>query len=47
MIFFLIGGCKIPEKKITENENSMEIIISCGEDSKLEQYINDGWKIKK
>ena len=47
MIFFLISGCKIPEKKITENENSMEIIISCGEDSKLEQYINDGWKIKK
>ena len=47
MIFFLIGGCKIPEKEVTENENSIEIIISCGEDSNLEKYINDGWKIKK
>ena len=47
MIFFLIGGCKTPEKEVTENENSIEIIISCGEDSNLEKYINDGWKIKK
>ena len=48
MIFFLIGGCKIPEKKVTENENSIEIIISCGEDNNnLDQYIKDGWKIKK
>ena len=47
LIFFLIGGCKISEKKVTENENSIEIVISCGEDSNLEKYINDGWKIKK
>ena len=47
MIFFLIGGCKNPEKKIIEKENSLEIIVSCEEDSNLEQYINDGWKIKK
>ena len=47
MILFLIGGCKIPEKEVTENENSIEIIISCGEDSDLEKYINDGWEIKK
>ena len=47
MILFLIGSCKIPEKKVTENENSIEIIISCGEDSNLQEYINDGWKIKK
>ena len=33
--------------KVTENENSIEIIVSCEEDSNLEQYINDGWKIKK
>ena len=47
MIFFLIGGCKTPEKEVTENENNIEIIISCGEDSNLEKYINDGWEIKK
>ena len=47
MIFFLIGGCKTLEKEVTENENSIEIIISCGEDSDLEKYINDGWEIKK
>ena len=47
MIFFLISGCKTSEEKITENENSIEIIISCGEDSNLEEYINDGWIIKK
>ena len=47
MIFFLVTGCFAPEKKVTENENSIEIIISCGEDSNLEKYINDGWEIKK
>tara|TARA_B100001029_G_C14842105_1_gene328922 strand:+ start:310 stop:621 length:312 start_codon:yes stop_codon:yes gene_type:complete len=47
IIFFLIGGCKTPERKITENENSIEINISCGQDSNLEKYINNGWKIKK
>ena len=47
MMFFLIGGCKSPDEKIIDNENSIEIITSCGENSKLEQYINDGWKIKK
>ena len=47
IIFFLIGGCKTPEKKVTESENSIEIIISCGEDNNLEKYINEGWNIKK
>ena len=47
MIFFLIGGCKTTVKKVIENENSIEIIISCEEDNNLEQYTNDGWKIKK
>ena len=62
MILFLVGGCKILEKKATEiknsfgiqsseesinKENSIEITVSCGEDSNLEQYINDGWNIKK
>ena len=47
IIFFLIGGCKTLEKKVTENENSIEIIVSCGEDSDLEKYISDGWVIKK
>ena len=47
IIFFFIGGCKAPENKVTENENSIEIIVSCGEDSNLERYINEGWVIKK
>ena len=47
LIFFLVGGCKISENKVTENEKSIEIVISCEEDNNLEQYINDGWKIKK
>ena len=47
IIFFLIGGCKAPENKVTENENSIEIIVSCGEDSNLVSYINEGWTIKQ
>ena len=47
IIFFLIGGCKSPVNKVTENENSIEIIVSCGEDSNLERYINEGWTIKQ
>ena len=47
MILFLFSGCKTPEKKVTENENSIEIIISCEEDINLEKYINDGWTITK
>ena len=47
VIFLLISGCKMPEKKINDNDNSIEIIVSCGEDSNLEKYINDGWNIKK
>ena len=47
MIFFLISGCKTLEKKVTENEKSIEIIVSCEEDNNIEEYINDGWKIKK
>ena len=47
IIFFLIGGCKIPEKKVNDNEESIEIIVSCGEESNLEKYLNDGWIIKK
>ena len=47
MIFFLIGSCKAPEKKVNEKETSIEITISCGEDSNLQDYINEGWNIKK
>ena len=47
IIFFLIGGCKSPENKVTEKENIIEIIVSCGEDSNLERYINEGWTIKQ
>ena len=46
MILFLIGGCKTLEK-VPESDNSIEIIVSCGEDSDLEKYISDGWVIKK
>ena len=47
IIFFLIGGCKKTDNTVNENENSIEIITSCGDNSQLEQYINDGWTIKK
>ena len=47
IFFVLIGGCKAPKDEVTENENSIEIIVSCGEDSNLEKYINEGWVIKK
>ena len=47
IIFFLLGGCKTPEKKVNEKEESIEIIVSCGEDNNLEEYINDGWNIKQ
>ena len=47
MILFLLSSCKTAEKKVTESENNIEIIVSCGEDSNLEKYIDDGWKIKK
>ena len=47
VILFLISGCKMPDKKTDKKDNSIEIIVSCGEDSNLEKYINDGWNIKK
>ena len=47
MVVFLISGCKTPDETINDNENSIEIITSCGENSELERYINDGWKITK
>ena len=46
IIFFLIGGCKTPEKESANNENNIEIIVSCGEDSNLQNHLKDGWKIK-
>ena len=46
IIFFLIGGCKKPEEESTKIENNIEIIVSCGEDSNLQNHIKDGWKIK-
>ena len=46
IIFFLVGGCKTPEKESTTNENNIEIIVSCGEDSNLQNHLENGWKIK-
>ena len=45
IIFFLISSCKTTEKKVNENENSIEIVISCGEDSNLEKYKGKVWNI--
>ena len=45
IIFFLVG-CKTPEKESSKNENNIEIIVSCGEDSNLQNHLKDGWKIK-
>ena len=42
-----ISGCKAFEKNNTETKNNIEIIVSCEEDSDLEKYINEGWKIVK
>ena len=47
IVLCLISGCKKPDKNVNDNKNSIEIITSCGENSELEQYINDGWEIKK
>ena len=47
IIFFLISGCKTIEKKVTENKNNIEIVVSCGDDNNLEKYLNDGWTIKQ
>ena len=46
-VFFLISGCKITEKEVIDNKNSIEIIVSCGEGGDLEKYLNEGWNIKK
>ena len=34
-------------KQKTKTKNTVEIIVSCGEDNDLEDYINEGWNIKK
>ena len=47
MILFLVSGCKTLEKKTTEIKNSFGITVSCGENSNLEKYINEGWAIKQ
>ena len=47
MILFLVSGCKTLGEKSNENKNSIEIIVSCGENSNLEKYINEGWTIKQ
>ena len=47
IILSLIGGCKTPEKKVIDKETSIEITFSCEEDINLEEYINQGWNIKK
>ena len=41
-----ILGIKSSEEMI-ENKNSIEISVSCGENSDLENYINEGWIIVK
>ena len=38
-------GTKSSEENI-KIDNSIEIIVSCGEDSNLEKYINEGWTVK-
>ena len=39
-------GMQSSEEKI-QKKNSIEIIVSCGDDSNLEKYINEGWIIKQ
>tara|TARA_B100000945_G_scaffold308037_1_gene297154 strand:- start:557 stop:877 length:321 start_codon:yes stop_codon:yes gene_type:complete len=47
IIIILVGGCKTLEKKEIDTKNSLEITVSCGEDSDLEKYISEGWDIIK
>ena len=39
-------GMQSSEESI-KNKNSIEIIVSCGKNSNLEKYINEGWTIKQ
>mgnify|MGYP001164158557 FL=1 len=39
-------GIQSSEENI-KNKNSIEITVSCGENSNLEKYINEGWAIKQ
>ena len=39
-------GMQSSEESI-KNKNSIEIIVSCGKNSNLENYINEGWTIKQ
>ena len=39
-------GMQSSEESI-KNKNSIEIKVSCGEDSNLKKYINEGWVIKQ
>ena len=39
-------GMQSSEESI-KNKNSIEITVSCGENSNLEKYINEGWAIKQ
>ena len=39
-------GIQSSEENI-KNKNSIEITVSCGENSSLEKYINEGWAIKQ
>ena len=37
---------KQSSEEIIKKENSIEITVSCGEDSNLQKYIDEGWTIK-
>ena len=47
MVLILLGGCKTLKREQSEMKNSYEITVSCGEESDLEKYINEGWRITK
>ena len=47
MILVLVTSCKTSKEKAIENENNIEIIVSCGDNSNFEKYLNEGWKIKQ
>ena len=36
-----------PSKESIKDEQNIEVTVSCGEDSNLEKYINEGWAIKQ
>ena len=43
----MISGCKSLDQDNSKIKNSLEISVSCDEDSDLKKYLDEGWIIVK